>query len=92
MSLKDIREKNSKDLLKKIDMKKATKIAKENTKYNEWREDNEWNRDYDEKYKSGNVAKALENGFKEIKEHKQGKRKLKTLKECEEIWKKWSGE
>ncbi|MDC4245502.1 hypothetical protein [Clostridium perfringens] len=40
-------------------IEKATKIAKENTKYNEqgyaviskddeWREDNEWNRDYDE--------------------------------------------
>lgn len=59
MSLKDIREKNSKELLEKIDMEKATRIAKENTKYNEqgyaviskddeWREDNEWNRDYDE--------------------------------------------
>ncbi|EOU2123940.1 hypothetical protein C4D51_07375 [Clostridium perfringens] len=40
---------------------KVMRIAKENTKYNEqgyaviskddeWREDNEWNRDYDEKY------------------------------------------
>ncbi|MFY8262960.1 hypothetical protein ACOT7R_08690 [Clostridium perfringens] len=59
MSLKNIREKNNKELLEKIDMEKATRIAKENTKYNdqgyaviseddEWREDNEWNRDYDE--------------------------------------------
>lgn len=84
-------------------IEKATRIAKENTKYNkqgyaviskddEWREDNEWNRDYDEEYKSGDVTKALENSFKEVKEHKQGKKKLKTLKECEETWKEWSEE
>lgn len=35
MSLKDTREKNSKELLEKIDIEKATRIAKENTKYNE---------------------------------------------------------
>ncbi|MDK0621637.1 hypothetical protein P5E90_12415 [Clostridium perfringens] len=46
----------------------------------------------DEKYKSGDVTKALENGFKEVKEHKQGKKKFKTLKECEEIWREWSEE
>lgn len=101
--VKPMRDKALANLLEKIDMEKATRIAKENTKYNEqgyaviskddeWREDNEWNRDYDEKYKSGDVTKALENSFKEVKEHKQGKKKLKTLKECEEIWKEWSEE
>lgn len=101
--VKPMRDKALADLLEKIDIEKATRIAKENTKYNEqgyvviskddeWREDNEWNRDYDEKYKSGDVTKALENSFKEVKEHKQGKKKLKTLKECEETWKEWSEE
>lgn len=57
--VKPMRDKALANLLEKIDMEKATRIAKENTKYNEqgyaviskddeWREDNEWNRDYDE--------------------------------------------
>lgn len=99
-SIKPMRDYALKKLIEKVDVDKLIRIAKENTKYNEqgyaviseddeWREDNEWNRDYDEKHEIGNVTKALENGFKEIKEHKQGKREIKSLKVCEKMWEKW---
>lgn len=47
---------------------------------------------YAVEHKPGNVLLSLKNGFKEIKEHKKGEKKLRSLKECEKMWEKWAEE
>lgn len=35
------------------------------------------------------ILESLEKGFKEIREFKQGKRKLKSLEESQQMWNAW---
>lgn len=43
-------------------------------------------------YKPGNVEKAFKDGFKEIRNHKNGKKKLKSLEECKKEWEELSND
>lgn len=38
------------------------------------------------------VLESIDEGFKQIKEKKQGKRKFKSLEESQKLWDKWAKE
>jgi hypothetical protein len=38
------------------------------------------------------ILESIEESLKQIKEHQEGKRQFRTLKESKALWKKWSEE
>lgn len=38
------------------------------------------------------ILQSIEDGFKEVKEFKEGKRKFKTLEESKRLWEQWASE